>query len=211
MMNSTNNLKTLFNYPEYAEIDGEKFKINTDFRVAIKCNDISMDPNIDAIEKMLAIIYMLFGEKGLRSKKKYDQLIEKAFCYLRCGSKDDDTISSNKTPDMDFIEDMPYIEASFMSDYNINLENTEMHWWKFYYLINGLSNSEMGNSCVLNRIRNLRNLDLKEIKDTKLRNELREAKKRVALKRNQSNKKEATEEQLKSAEEFINALGLRKE
>ena len=57
---------------------------------------------------------------------------------------------------MDFIEDMPYIEASFMSDYKIDLTTCQMHWWKFFKLLEGLSNSEMGNCCILNRIRNIK-------------------------------------------------------
>ena len=39
-----------------------------------------------------------------------------------------------------------------------DLENKEMHWWKFMDLMNGLSNSELGNCCVLNNIRNLHQL-----------------------------------------------------
>lgn len=208
-------MSLLFNYPQYIEVNNKKYKINTDFRVAIKCNDISMDQNIEIDEKILAIIYLLFGKEALEDIKNNNELVEefgnKILYYLHCGVENENVEDKNKTPDMDFVEDMPYIEASFMSDFGINLENTEMHWWKFYNLINGLSNSEMGNCCVLNRIRNLRNLDLKEIKDTKLKRELAEAKKRVALKKYQSKKKEATEEQLKSAEEFIKAFNTRKE
>lgn len=208
-------MSLLFNYPQYIEVNNKKYKINTDFRVAIKCNDISMDQNIEIDEKILAIIYLLFGKEALEDIKNNNELVEKfgnkVLYYLHCGVENENVEDKNKTPDMDFVEDMPYIEASFMSDFGINLENTEMHWWKFYNLINGLSNSEMGNCCVLNRIRNLRNLDLKEIKDTKLKRELAEAKKRVALKKYQPKKKEATEEQLKSAEEFIKAFNTRKE
>ena len=70
---------------------------------------------------------------------------------------------------MDYIEDYDYIEASFMSDYHIDLSNVKMHWWKFNKLINGLSNSELGNCCILNRIRNLRNYDTSKIEDAKER------------------------------------------
>ena len=78
---------------------------------------------------------------------------------------------------MDFVEDYDYITASFMSDFHIDLDNEQMHWWKFCKLINGLSNSDMGNCCVLNRIRNLRNYDVKSIKDPKERQKIIEAKK----------------------------------
>lgn len=193
-------MELLFNYPEYAEVDGKKYKINTDYKIALRCNQISMNQDINIIEKNLAIIYLLYGEEGLKSYNHYQQLIEKAIKYLQCGIEDKNE-GSKQEPDMDFIQDMPYIEASFMSDYNINLENTKMHWWKFYHLINGLSNSEMGSCCILNRIRNIRTTDLKEIKDPKLRKKMKEAKDFFALKKIKK-EKTFTEQELKNMEEY---------
>ena len=109
---------------------------------------------------------------------------------------------------MDFIKDMDYIEASFMSDYNIDLSEIQMHWWKFMNLMNGLSNSELGNCCVLNRIRNLRTYDVSQIKDQKEKQKIIKAKQQVALKKN---KKQATQKQKESAMEFYKALNLGKE
>jgi hypothetical protein len=100
---------------------------------------------------------------------------------------------------------MDYIEASFMSDYNIDLTQAEMHWWKFYKLMNGLSNSEMGNCCVLNRVRNLRNFDTKDIKDPKELAKINEAKKQVALKKKVVHK-ELTNEQKKNIDNFYEKL-----
>lgn len=192
-------------YPEYVEVKGKKYKINTDFRVAIECNRIAEDETIGDLERSLAIIYTLFGEEGINTPDHYEKLLELAKMYLLCGNEYDEEVNSK--PDMDFIEDYSYITTSFLSDYHIDLDNTEMHWWKFMDLMNGLSNSELGNCCVLNRVRNLRNFDLKDIKDAKEKDKIRKAQKQVALKKHQKPKKEATEEQLKSAEEFYKALG----
>ena len=191
------------NYPEYVKVDDKLYKINTDFRTAIKCNEIAQDDNISDVERALAIIYTLFGEEAIDAPSHYEKLLKQAKKYLSCGNEED--INNQEEPDMDFIEDMDYIEASFMSDYHIDLENTKMHWWKFYKLINGLSNSEMGNCCVLNRIRNLRNFDMKDIKDPKEREKIIKAKKQVALKKN---KKVATKEQEERATELLKELGL---
>ena len=187
-------------YPEYAEVNGHKYKINTDFRVAIECNAIATDNSIGDYERALAIVYKLFGEEGINSKGDMQTLLELAKKYLLCGNE---YIDSNDEPDMDYIQDMDYIEASFMSDYHIDLSETKMHWWKFYNLMNGLSNSELGDCCVLNRIRNLRNYDTKDIKDSKERQKVEEAKQRVAL-----HKKTATDEQQENAEELLKDLGL---
>lgn len=192
-------------YPKYVKIGEKKYKINTDFRVAIECQEIALDDSIGDFERALAIIYKLFGDDGLDDSNNYEKLLELAQKYLSCGKKIDS--KTNEEPDMDFIQDMDYIEASFMSDYNIDLQNTEMHWWKFYNLINGLSNSEMGNCCVLNRIRNLRTFDTKDIKDQKELAKINEAKKQVALKK-RTVKKNLTVEQKKNIDNFYKKIGI---
>lgn len=193
------------NYPEYAEVNGKKYKINTDFRVAIECNRIAEDNGIGEYERSLAIIYTLFGDEGLDDSENHVDLLEIAKKYLTCGKGLDG--SNNEKPDMDFVEDMDYIEASFMSDYHIDLSNVEMHWWKFFNLMSGLSNSEMGNCCVLNRIRNLRTFDVKDIKDKKERDKIIKAQKEVALKKYRK-EDNLTQEQEESMAELNKIIGI---
>lgn len=189
------------------QIENTVYNANTDFRVAIECNRIAEDDTIGDLERVLGIICTMFGIEALDNPSHYEKLLKWALKYLSCGKEIDDT---NEQPDMDYIEDMEYIEASFMSDYQIDLENTEMDWQKFNKLINGLSNSEMGNCCVLNRVRNLRNFNTKDIKDYKERQKIEKAKKLVALKKYKK-PKQRTEKQKESARKFIEALGIRKE
>ena len=83
-----------------------------------------------------------------------------------------------------------------------------MHWWKFYELVNGLSNSELGNSCILNKVRAGRNYDPKEIKDNKKRQEFIEWQKSIALPKK---KKQISEKQKNIAKDIFQSVGLRKE
>ena len=191
------------NYPEYVKINDKKYKINTDFRIAIECNEIATDETISDFERALAIIYKLFGDDGINDTNNYEKLLELAQKYLSCGKE---VIDNNEEPDMDFIQDMDYIETSFMSDYSIDLANTEMHWWKFYNLMNGLSNSDIGNCCVLNRVRNLRTYDTKDIKDQKELERIKKAKEQVALKKRVV-KKNLTTEQQNNINAFYETLG----
>lgn len=173
------------NNPEYAEVNGKKYKINTDFRVAIECQNIAEDSSIGDFQRAMGIIYKLYGSEALDTKNTDDwnKLLELAVEFLTLGKGQINSNSNVDDPDMDLIEDMPYIEASFMSDYKIDLTTCTMHWWKFYKLLEGLSNSEMGNCCILNRIRNLRTMDTSKIKDVKERDRISEAKKQYALKK----------------------------
>lgn len=192
-------------YPEYAKIGEKKYKINTDFRIAIECQQIATNETIGDTERALAVIYKLFGDEGLQDGENYEKLLELGKKFLACGKELDNT--SNKEPDMDFAQDMDYIEASFMSDYSMDISKEYMHWWKFYKLINGLSNSEMGNCCVLNRVRNIRTFDPKDIKDQKQLNEIMEAKKQVALKKKYI-KVELTDEQKRNIDKFYEKTGI---
>lgn len=192
-------------YPEYAKVNGRTYKIRTDFRIAIRCNNIAQDNTIGDYERALGIICTLF-ENGLDHKEDINRLFEIAIKYLSCGKGLE---QNNDEPDMDYNEDMDYIEASFMSDYHIDLTNTKMHWWKFNNLMNGLSNSELGDCCVLNRIRNLRNYDTKDITDIKEKTRIEQAKKRVALKRysKEYNLTKEQEESMRKLDEILKIGG----
>lgn len=188
------------------QIGNTIYTADVSFRNAIKCNQIAEDETIDAIERPLGIICTMFGEEGLDNQDHYEKLLKWALNYLSCG--EEVRQQHEEDIDMDFVEDMPYIEASFMSDYHIDLENEDMEWQKFLKLMNGLSNSEMGNCCVLNRVRNIRNMDTKDIKDPKELDKILKAKEQVALKRKRKEKEvELTKEQQQSVDEFYKALG----
>ena len=186
------------------QIEDTIYEANTDFRIAIRCNEIATDNTIGDFERALGIICTIFGESGLDNLNHYEKLLKWAKKWLSCG---EEIIDTHEQPDMDYVEDMEYIEASFMSDYHIDLENEEMEWHKFNKLMNGLSNSELGNCCVLNRIRNLRNYDVSQIKDSKERQKIAKAKEMVALKKYKK-ENNLTKEQEESMKRLNEILGL---
>ena len=197
------------NNPEYVKVGDKKYKINTDFRIAIECNDIAQDDSIGDTERPLAIIYKLFGDEGIDNPQDWEKLLELSIKYLSL-NRDTSGVDKDTEIDMNFNEDMDYIEASFMSDYGIDLTKTKMHWWKFYTLIEGLSNSELGNCCVLNRVRNLRTFDLSQIKDNKEREKMAKAKEMVALKITKKNEVKLTKKQEESMKKLDEIIGFKK-
>ena len=193
-------------YPKYAEINGRRYNINTDFRVAIECNRIAEDNTIGDFERVLGIICTLYGDRALEHTEDYEKLLEIAIKYLSCGEQLES--ESNSKPDMDYIEDEKYIKSSFKYDYNYNPYDMKyLHWWEFFNDLNNLSNSEFGDCCILSRIRNLRNYDTSKIKDVKEKDKIEKAKKHVALKK-YSKEKNLTKEQEESMEELNRLLGL---
>ena len=191
------------NYPEYSEIEGVRYKINTDFRFAIECTKIAEDNSIGDCERALAIIYVLFGEKGLNATHHYDKLLSIAKKYLLCGKEPQN--DKDEDPDMDYVKDYFYIKTSFRSDYGIKLDEEKMHWWEFFDLLNGLSDSELGNCCLLNKIRNARRFDPNKIGDPQKRQEFIEWQNSIKL---QKKEKKYTQEEQENMKEFYKQMGL---
>lgn len=158
-------------YPEYAEVGGVRYKINTDYRVALRCFEVIEDTSICDEERALAVIFLLFGEVPT---ERLGDFLRIAGDYLRCGEKEETQASANK--DMDFTADEKYIAASFMSDYQIDLSRVDMHFWQYIHLIQGFTERS-----VMSRVREIRNYDLEELKDPKARAKMVKAKEAVAL------------------------------
>ena len=186
------------NNPEYVKIKDKKYKINTDYKIALRCDEIAQDTSISDYERSLAIIYLLYGDEGLNDKENYEKLLELAVKYLSCGQ--DIEQSENEEQDMDFKQDISLIKASFKSDYGIVLDEEKMHWWDFYSYLNGLTEK-----CILNRVRELRTYDTSKIKDVKEKQKIEKAKSKFALKKEKIN---LTEEQQKSVDTFYILTGI---
>lgn len=160
-------------YPEYMSIGGKDYKINTDYRVALACLKAINDEEIKDIERMIAVVTLLLGKDF--PFKLMGEAIEKCAIYLRCGKKHN---PKQEEIDLDYGQDKGYLMASFMSRYHIDINKEKLHWWAYNDLIAGFGEDE-----IMSKIRYIRNYDLNDIKDTKERDKMREAKEEVKLKR----------------------------
>ena len=158
-------------YPEWAEVSGKRYKIDTDFRTALRCFEVIEDDSISDEERALAIVYLLFGDVDMAHTQ---DLLRIAGNYLRCGEPE--AAQESKDRDMDFKADEKYINASFMSDYQIDISKVDMHFWQYIHLIQGFTERS-----VMSRVREIRNYDLSELKDAKSRDKMVKAKEAVAL------------------------------
>ena len=158
-------------YPEYIELNGTKYKINTDYRVALSCFKAIKDKQLDNFKRLVAVCTLLLGDEF--PIELMPAILDKVAIYLRCGKKEN---PSSDEIDMDYFQDMKYIVASFYSCYHIDIEKEEMHWWKFNELMVGFGEDE-----ALTRVREIRNAKTSDIKDKKALDRLIKAKEAVAL------------------------------
>ena len=197
------------NNPQYVKVDDKLYKINTDFRIALECNNIAEDNSIGDLERAMAIIYKLFGEDGLDCKNQ-NKLLELAMRYLLLGNdKKESKNEPHEKYELDFNKCIGLIKASFKFDYKYDPYELEyLHWYDFYNDLESLSTSEFGNCCILNRITSILNQEPKEIKDNKARQRLIEAQKLLSQKYCKQKEIKMTKEQEESAKAFYKSLGI---
>ena len=106
-------------YPEYAEVGGKRYKINTDYRVALRCFEVIDDNTICDEERALAIVYLLFG---LLPETNLGEFLRIAGNYLRCGEAETATETAER--DIDFI-----------AVYTNTKKSEEMPTWRLLFLL----------------------------------------------------------------------------
>lgn len=197
------------NNPQYVKVDDKLYKINTDFRIALECNEIAEDESIGNLERAMAIIYKLFGEEGLDCENQ-NKLLELGMKYLLLGREENNLKNDSRDKyELDFNKCIGLIKASFKFDYKYDPYELEyLHWYDFYNDLESLSTSEFGNCCILNRIVSILEQEPKEIKDSKQRQKLIDAQKLLKEKYCKKQEKKITKEQEESARAFYKSLGI---
>ncbi len=199
------------NKPQYVKVDDELYKINTDFRVALECNEIAEDDNIGDYERSLAIIYKLFGEKGLECKNP-NKLLELSIKYLLLGN-DEKCLKTQPRDkyELDFKKCEGLIKSSFKFDYNYDPYELEyLHFWDFENDLQNLSASDIGTCCILNRVASIINEDFSKIKDSKEQSKLKELQIELRRRYCKKNNEELTNSQKKNVVDLYKELGLLK-
>lgn len=128
--------------PEKVLIGDKEIAINTDFRVSILFELLMQDKELDAMSKTreaLALYYPKIIPKELQS-----EALERALWFYTGGKELEDIKESkgsgrSQGKQYSFEHDDAYIYAAFKAQYGIDLQDEDLHWWKFKALFLGLN------------------------------------------------------------------------
>lgn len=168
---------------KYAEILGEKYEIDTDYRVAIKCDKIINDGSISDYDRGILITGLLFGEDS----PYCEEALDKAEIYLSGGTGKGERV-------IDFEQHWNLIYSAFQSQYNINLHEVNLHYQEFQMLLQGLKDQ------VLTDVIEILTYDMSTVKDPKQRRKILEAQKQFKIKESRKVKRKVKQH------EFISQL-----
>jgi len=146
--------------PTTVNIEGEDYKINSDFRTSILFELLMQDNSITEEDKIIQALELYYPILPTDLNKA----IEGILWFYRCekdevDNKNKGTGKSTNVYSYDYDDD--YIYSAFLDQYNIDLQDVEyLHWWKFKAMFKGLKED---NEIV--KIMGYRAMDVNKIKD----------------------------------------------
>ena len=166
-------LKKIMNPCRKVNIDGRDYGINTQFYVWIEIENLLCCGKDDEINlaRALALAFPVLPPDPAEA-------IDVIRWFL-CGGEvpDDESGAADSVPCFDIRQDFGYIWGAFLSEFGIDLSESDMHWWHFLALLRCL-----GDDCKFSRIVGYRTMDLRSVKDKEQRQMYAKLKKKFALK-----------------------------
>ncbi len=160
--------------PHSVCIDGKDYEINTDFRVWIEIEKLlcsSESDNVGKLAKCLALAYRELPPSPFAA-------LEGLLNFYSAGQQNKVKITHHapSAPLYDLETDAEYIYGSFMSQYGIDLSESELHWWKFRVLLACLNDD-----CKFAKVVSYRSTDTHDIKDIRQKHFYEKMKRLYAL------------------------------
>ena len=143
-------------FPVSLSVDGVECPIHPDFRTVLQCYGIYGNKTELSADELLKLLLMFYKKQKIFSQNHVDQM----FWFFSCGREKKKRSFPRKTAGIDnkqpfdFEEDADLIYAGFMQQYGIDLQEEDMHWWKFMILLENL-----GSDTRLSRIMEYRTID----------------------------------------------------
>lgn len=154
----------------------EGLEINTDFRSSILFELLMQDNSLSPELKIKLSLRLYYKEMPLDIKKALNGIL----WFYKCGKEDKKVVKKSKPSKNNriysFEHDADSIYTAFVKDYRIDLNETNMHWWKFRALFNDISEDTK-----FGKITAYRAMDTESIKDKEQKKYYEKMKRMYAL------------------------------
>lgn len=117
------------NFPTAVEIDGVEYELNCDFKTCIRIILAFEDEALADVEKQCVLLNNLYRDLPAN----VPLALELGLKFLNGGEQSAEEYGYSPRV-YSFDKDAKLIFAAFRQTHNIDLENENMHWWKFLAL-----------------------------------------------------------------------------
>ncbi|MFR5739482.1 MAG: bacteriophage Gp15 family protein [Coprococcus sp.] len=135
-------MSTLTNsFPASVTVNGVEYSIHADFRTVLRCFEIQGQKQELSESELLDMLKLFYNTNQLTATEDH---VNKMFWFFSCGREKEKKkfprkiAGINDKQPFDFEEDADLIYAGFMQQYGIDLQESNMHWWKFMILLENL-------------------------------------------------------------------------
>lgn len=151
---------------------GNFYRLDFDFRVGVQVNLCLEDDELSETEKQRVVCELIYAEsEGPLTAEDHVEVVE----YYLNGWNHDKPGKRERRRLMDFDADQWRIYAAFLSQYRIDLNSVDMHYWAFMGLLTSLD------ECSYTRVIDVRRRPVENDMDKKAKRALMEAKEMYEL------------------------------
>lgn len=156
--------------PHYITSNGVEYELNTRFNIWLEITEFLSDKKMSDTDKLICLL--MHGYKK-DIPPDINDAIDGLLYFLSRGKK-----NSGKTGEVliSFSRDEGLIYSAFLQQYHIDLFETDLHWWKFLYLLDSLDENTP-----FMKILSYRSVDLGKIKNPDLKKFYRKMKNKYSL------------------------------
>lgn len=121
--------------PVSVEIDGVEYPINWDFRTSIRFETFVQEETDDIvlIEKALKLYY------GDNIPGNIQAAVDKMLWFYSGGNAEQSKSGGSSEPKYSFETDWDYIYTAFLEQFKVDIQDEDMHWWKFRAMFQSLN------------------------------------------------------------------------
>ena len=122
--------------PKSLIISGIRYPINTSFRTWIEYEKLLTESDNVSVDDVFNLIFSSIKP----TPKHFEEAVNQILWFYQCG-KEETTGSSKKSskPVFSYEYDDGYIVAAYRQQYAIDLDEIDLHWWKFHAFMLALS------------------------------------------------------------------------
>ena len=164
------------------EVEG--LELNADFRTSILFELLMQDKDISNEDKVALSINLYFNRQP-KSTEEIEKMTKAIIWFYSCGNKkkelkdnEEEIVKKERKRKQiySFEQDDFLIYSAFMEQYHIDLNEANLHWWKFKAMFDGLNDN-----ILFSKVMGYRSIDLSKIEDKKQRDHYARLQKHWAL------------------------------
>ena len=121
--------------PDHLIISGIRYRVNTSFRTWIKYEKLLIEKAEVSIEEIFSLVF----DGIVPTPKHYEEAVNQILWFYQCGRDNQSHSNKSRKEVFSYDYDDGFIEAAFWQQYGIDLDTTDLHWWKFHALMLALS------------------------------------------------------------------------